>query len=296
MAVTQMQRRDIQAPERLAADLVAAGSLEIGATRPKDARAIAEILPGGTRVFVNHLPRHDLAQSLEVLVALRRAGLEPVPHLAARRIGSREELRAFLARATAEAGVAQALIIGGDLDQPVGPYADGLALVSDPLLAQAGLREVILPSYPEGHPRVPAEALAAALDSKLGAARAQGFGATILTQFCFQPARIIEHVTALRRAHPRVSVHVGMAGPTSPLALARFAQACGVGATMRAMSREGMRIVDLVTHTDPTDQLAALARHLAPLHQSNVVDVHLFSFGNVAATASWMNRAMRAGA
>ena len=40
-----------------AAALVASGSLEIGAHRPQDAREIAAVLPAGTPVYVNHLPR-----------------------------------------------------------------------------------------------------------------------------------------------------------------------------------------------------------------------------------------------
>ena len=76
-----------------AVDLVAAGSIEMGAHRPQDALAIAALLPAGTPVYVNHLPRHSLADSLASLAAVRAAGLEPVPHIAARRIRSREGRR-----------------------------------------------------------------------------------------------------------------------------------------------------------------------------------------------------------
>ena len=41
---------------RVAAELVACGSLEMGADTPEDARRIAELLPAGTPVYVNHLP------------------------------------------------------------------------------------------------------------------------------------------------------------------------------------------------------------------------------------------------
>ncbi|MFN3483329.1 hypothetical protein [Rhabdaerophilum calidifontis] len=284
-----------EAVERQAAGLAASGSLEIGALRPKDAHAIAEILPSGTPVFVNHLPRHPLAQAIPALLALREAGLEPVPHLAARRIESAAELRHFLARATAEAGVRRALVIGGDLARPLGPYADGRALLAEPALAAHGLREIVLPSYPEGHPRIPLATLEADLAAKLEGAAARGFGTTLLTQFCFQPARIIEHVALLRRRYPELGVQIGLAGPSSPAALLRFARACGVGATLLALSRDGRRAVDLVTHTDPSEQLLALARHLAPLPQSNVVGIHLFSFGAVEAAAAWLNAVMRGG-
>jgi hypothetical protein len=50
-----------------------------------------------------------------------------------------------------------------------------------------------------------------------------------------------------------------------------------------------MGAVRLFTHVDPSDQLIALARHARSGSASNVVGVHLFSFGGVAATATWMN-------
>ena len=50
-----------------------------------------------------------------------------------------------------------------------------------------------------------------------------------------------------------------------------------------------MRAVRLFTHVDPTDQLMALARTCRSGSASNVVGVHLYSFGGVARTAAWMN-------
>ncbi len=111
----------------VAAELVSSGSLEMGAHRPQDAREIAALLPAGTPVYVNHLPRHRLLDTLPTLVAVREAGLEPIPHIAARHIKDRAELQGFLARAIGEAGVRKALILGGDELQATGPYADGAA-------------------------------------------------------------------------------------------------------------------------------------------------------------------------
>ena len=84
-------------------------------------------------------------------------------------------------------------------------------------------------------------------------------------------------------------VYVGLAGPTQPRTLLRYAQRCGVSASLRALQAQGMGAVRLFTHVDPTDQLTALARHARSGSASNVVGVHLYSFGGVAATAAWMN-------
>jgi methylenetetrahydrofolate reductase (NADPH) len=270
-----------------AVDLVAAGSLEMGAHRPQDAAAIAALLPAGTPVYVNHLPRHRLADSLASIAALRAAGLEPVPHIAARRIAGRAELESFLRAAS----VRKALVLGGDEPQALGPYADGAALIRTGLLEDCGLRELGLPGYPEGHPRIAQMALEQAFGEKLALAAGHGLGAYVVTQFCFAPARILEYCASLARSAPGVPVYVGLAGPASPAALLRYARRCGVSASLRALQAQGLNAVRLVTRTDPAEQLAALARYCGA-HASgcNVVGVHVFSFGGVTAAAGWMNR------
>jgi methylenetetrahydrofolate reductase (NADPH) len=273
-----------------AAELVSGGSLEIGAHRPQDAREIATLLPSGTPVYVNHLPRHRLLDTIPTLIAVREAGLEPVPHVAARRIRDRGEFTAFLARAVGEAGVRKALILGGDEPEAAGPYADGAALIREGLLAKAGLREIGLPGYPEGHPRIASATLEQAFAEKLALAKAQGLGGYVVTQFSFAPARVIEYCASLARSAPNVPVYVGLAGPTNPMALLRFAQRCGVSASLRALRSQGMDAVRLVTHTDPADQLAALAHYCAVHAECNVVGIHLFTFGGVAAAARWINQ------
>jgi methylenetetrahydrofolate reductase (NADPH) len=273
----------------VAAELVACGSLEMGAEAPDAAQRIAELLPAGTPVYVNHLPRRPLADALPALIALAKAGLEPVPHVAVRRIALRAEAEAFLKEAVQQAGVRKLLLIGGDVPEPLGPYAEGAALLRDNLLGECGISQVGLPGYPEGHPRIASATLAAALADKLALARSQGLGAYVVTQFSFAPNRIVEYCVDLARRAPDVPVYVGLAGPSSSVTLLRYAQRCGVSASLRALQAQGMGAVRLFTHVDPADQLAALARHARTGSASNVVGVHLYSFGGAAATAAWMN-------
>lgn len=273
-----------------AADLVSCGSIEMSAHRVADARALAELLPSGTKVYVNHLPRNTLVQTLESLRALREAGLEPVPHIAARRVASKSELEEFIGRATGEAGVQKALVIGGDDPEPAGPYADSVTLIEDGILARCGLREVGISGYPEGHATIPRASLERALRAKLAAAAAQGLGVYVVTQFSFAPGRIVEFCSELARAAPKVPVFVGLAGPADIATLFRFAQRCGVSASLRGLRAQGFGVVKLVTHTDPGEQLAAIARYCLGQTSCNVVGAHFYSFGGAAKTAGWMNR------
>ena len=275
-----------------AAELVAGGSLEISAEAIADTPALAALVPISTRVYVNHSPRHGLTDSLPALAALRKAGLEPVPHIAARRVPSRAEVRAFLDRATAESGVSKVLLVGGDDAQPSGPYDSGAALLRDEVFVQSGVREIGFPGYPEGHPRIASAILKQALLEKLSLAQAQGLGTHMVTQFSFSPARVVEYCTGMARELPMLPIYVGMAGPTDPLALLRFAQRCGVSASLRALKDQGMATVRLMTHTDPGDQLTTIARYCASHSSCNVVGVHLFSFGGATRAAGWMAAAI----
>lgn len=283
--------------DRLAAcsaDLMINGSLEMNPQRAGDAATIAAQLPAGTRVYVNHLPHRGLEGSLAALTSLHEAGLEPVPHIAARRITSRQELATFLAKAVREAGVTKVLLIGGDDPQPLGPYKDGIEVLRERVLADGGVREVGLPGYPEGHPRILQTGLDHALVDKLALAGSQGLGSSIVTQFSFAPARIVEYCDELARKLPEIPVYVGMAGPTDPVTLLRFAQRCGVSSSLRAMGAQGMGAVKLFMHTDPGEQLSAVAHYCVRHANCNVVGAHLFSFGAAARSAAWMNRVITA--
>jgi len=277
-------------------ELAACGSLEMNADRAADARTIADLLPSGTKVYVNHLPRNALSETQRSLVALHAAGLEPVPHVAARRVASRADLQAFLERAVREAGVRKILLIGGDDPQPSGPYRDSLGPLSDGVIAECGIQEIGIAGYPEGHARIPRAALERAMDEKLALASAQGLSPYVLTQFSFAPMRVIEYCAELAQRWPALPVYVGVAGPTEPLRLLRFAQRCGVSASLRALRAQGFGVARLVTHTDPADQLQAVARYCATRRACNVVGLHLFSFGGVREAAGWLNRAISGGA
>jgi hypothetical protein len=61
------------------------------------------------------------------------------------------------------------------------------------------------------------------------------------------------------------------------------------------MGAQGMDAVRLFMHTDPADQISAVAHYALSHPAGNVVGVHLFSFGAAAATAAWMNRQITAG-
>ena len=270
------------------AELIANASIEITPRERADINRVADALPVNTCIYVPAPAKRPLAETLAAVAAIRRAGLDPVPHIAARRFASRAELADFVRAAVQEHGAHRVMLIAGDEPQPRGPFADAAQVLQDGLLARAGVKEVGLAGHPEGHARIPAAALDAALQLKLALAREQQLGAYVVTQFCFSTTRITAFCADLALHVPQVPVYVGMAGPTDLPALMRFAQLCGVSASLRAMRNLGAGMVGLATHTDPQEQLLALAHHSESRRSCNVVGIHLYSFGGAVRTATWL--------
>jgi methylenetetrahydrofolate reductase (NADPH) len=271
-----------------ASDLLIAGSLEISPRELHRAADVAALLPANTCVYIPSLPGLPLTRTLEAIAALRAAGLDPVPHVSARRILNDGEFRAFLKEAVAKHGVHRVLLLGGDEPKPKGPFTDSLQILESGMLADSGIREIGVAGYPEGHPRISASSLVSAFEKKRRLTREQGLGMYVVTQFSFAPQRVVEYCAGLGRTAPDVSIYAGIAGPTDPVALARYAQRCGVSVSLRALRTLGSGIARLVTNADPREQLVALARYSLLREPSNLAGVHIYSFGGAVRTAAWM--------
>ena len=248
-----------------------------------------EILPFGKQVYLPALPNHPLVSNLDIIARLHKNGFAAVPHIAAKRLCSKEELEEFLKKVVHEYGVQHVLLIGGDIDESIGPFNDAAAVLKDGVLQQAGIKEVGLAAYPEGHPRIKRETLIASLQEKLNIIKDSGMGAYIVTQFSFVPARIVELCRALNLITPNIPVYVGMAGPTDTKKLLAYAKLCGVSASLRVLTNLGFKAAKLVTNTEPNDQLSVLGRYCASRDECNVIGIHIFSFGGYLGSARWMN-------
>ena len=100
-------------PSRDLAALLSSASVEVS-SRGHQLGGVARSLRPGTDVTITFLPGDNYRHNVETASALRRAGYNPVPHIAAREMASREALDDFLARLRGEADVTRILLIAGD--------------------------------------------------------------------------------------------------------------------------------------------------------------------------------------
>ena len=259
-----------------------ARSFSIEATRPNAAEiaALADILPPGTPVYFSAVPTIEPPELIGAAALLRKSGLEPVVHIAARRLRAAADLQDLLKSLRGEADIRRLLVIGGDVDA-AGPFPDALAVIQKGRLREAGIAEIGIGAYPEGHARIPAGRLEAALDEKIAAATAHGLGVHIVSQFSFSPERVLAWLKQLRACGITRPVKVGMAGPTSMPALLRYARRCGVNASLRGLMSGAA--AGLIGNIGPDRIVEALSvagdlGDAAP---------HYFSFGGAVETARY---------
>jgi methylenetetrahydrofolate reductase (NADPH) len=259
-----------------------ASRFSLEATRPSEPEiaAVAGLVPRGTEVYLSMVPGQEMAQHAAVAALARRNGLEPVPHLPARRIESEAALRDFLTRARDTADVRRALVVAGDVERK-GPFTDALALIRDGLLQQFGINEIGVAGYPEGHPKIAADRIATALRDKLAEAEKSGLKLHVVSQFSFAPGQIVAWIKALRAQGITLPIKVGMAGPTGITALLRYAKRCGVSASLTGlMSGAALSLIGNLGPDKIIDALDA-AEGLGD------IQAHYFSFGGVIDTARY---------
>jgi methylenetetrahydrofolate reductase (NADPH) len=252
------------------------------ATRPNAAEiaALGEILPPATLVYFSAVPTIQPLELISAAALLRKAGLEPVIHIAARRIRATADLQNLIASLRGEADVRRLLVIGGDVE-PLGPFSDALAVIQKGRLREAGIAEIGIGAYPEGHPRIAAGRLEAALDEKIAAAAAHGLSVHIVSQFSFSPERILAWLRRLRACGITRPVKVGMAGPTSMPGLLRYARRCGVDASLRGLMSGAA--AGLIGNVGPD----RIIETLAAAGDLGDAAPHYFSFGGAIETARY---------
>lgn len=257
-------------------------------TRPKltDLEAIRDTAGAGTRVYVSAIPTRPSTELIEQSAMTRQCGLEPIPHIAVRNYTSRDELSSLIGRLSQEAGVKRVLIISGDRGDSAGPFTASLEIIESGILQQHGITHVSIAGHPDGHPVVADDVMHRALVAKIEAAEQSGLDADIVTQFGFDAQAITRWVMKMRDLGIEAPIRIGLAGPTNLTTLLKYAQRCGVKASIGGITKHAGLVKNLFGVSAPDSVVRVLAGENAT-GSLGTVAVHYFSFGGVAATSKW---------
>jgi methylenetetrahydrofolate reductase (NADPH) len=269
-------------------NFIAGASTEIAPHDEDLLPAVTAALPAGTTLYVAHTPKAKLNDLVRIACKIESLGFRASPHIVARRLESEQALNDAL-RTLRNGGVEQVLLIAGDIERPLGPFANTLELLERVDFGAWGFRRLGVGGHPEGHRLVTPSALWDALRKKEVLAGSTGIQAHIVTQFSFSPAAICLWDKSLQQNDISLPVHVGVAGPTSLRKLIKFAVHCGVGQSLNAVVKNinpGGFLGRLAT--TPDEMLLGILREQTTYLNSSLKRLHFYAFGGSVETARWM--------
>lgn len=263
-------------------------SLEMTGKDVEALREAAPSIPPGTRVNVTFLGNEDLQMRVTAAKAVKELGFLPVPHISARRLQSEEELKKFLQALAEVDAVKHVFAVGGDPDEPMGPYGSSLEMLESGIFADFGVEEVSIAGYPEGHPDIADDVLARELKGKFELLAQQELGAVILTQFGFDTDPVAAWLNELASLNISAPVRIGVPGPAGIKRLLGYARRFGVSSSAGIVKKYGFSLTNLMGSAGPDTFLQNLAQEVAASQYQGDVGVHFYTFGGMAKTAEWI--------
>lgn len=270
-------------------DFARAYSIEITPGTAAKVESFKPLLPAGTQVNVTFLPGTDYNDTVATARRLKDDGMLPVPHIAARSIPTKLALDTYLGRLTQEAGVTQALVIGGGVSKPLGDFDAAIQLLETGLFQKHGIGKIFIAGHPEGTPDIKQDIIREHTLRKARWAAENGVEICLLTQFCFEAEPVIAWMNWLAEIGAPLKLRIGVPGPASIKTLLRYAQECGIGPSMRVVTRQAANIAKLLTVQAPDELICALAAHRAGDQSGRLAGMHVYAFGGFAKSCAWFN-------
>lgn len=246
----------------------------------------AGFLPAGARISVTASPNKTLEDSLDLAADLTERGFRVTPHLAARMTVDLAHLERLLGRMS-EIGIETAFVVGGD-GEYTGAFYDGLSLLQG--MERIGHElQVGIPAYPEGHPKIPDEALAAALADK------QPYASWMTSQMCFDAEALLGWLGGTRRTGIDLPLVLGLPGAADRARLLKIATRIGVGRSLSFLRKNTGLISAFVRPGgyDPGELLFGLGDDMAD-ETAAMTGVHIYTFNQCDLTESWRQELLAA--
>ena len=279
-------REDLDQLRAAIAAFAGTASFEMAAKDIEGLEQARPHIPSGSAISITWMPNDTHDHRVAAAKAVRAAGYEPVPHVAARRILGADDFDELVGRLTSEAGVSQLFVIAGDVPDAIGPFSSSLELLARCRPERLGIKRIGVGGHPEGHPVVSDEVLRAELDTKLAFISDSGAEPFVITQFAFSAEPIIGWLRAFRERGNEALVRIGLAGPAGVRTLLRYARHCGVGASTRVLMTRGTSVAQLLNEAGPDEVIEDLMASAA--EDLGAVALHLFPFGGLERTARWI--------
>ena len=250
-----------------------------------------ELLPQNTRVYVAHIEGTPINEMIDTAKRLTDEGYNVMPHFPARIIESKEVLVNWIDRYKNEAGVKDALLLAGGVNQPYGEFHSSMDLLDTGEFDKAGFKNLHVAGHPEGNMDIDTDGKTKNVDSAISwkqeFSQKTDANMAITTQFCFESGPVIEWADRMASMGIDIPIHIGVAGPAKLQTMIKFSMACGVGASLRVLKRRAKDVTKLLLPFKPDQFLTELAEYKALNPNFLITNVHFFPLGGIKTNANW---------
>jgi len=273
-------------------DFISGYSIEVIPKTVAKTESFGDILPKSTRVYLAHLQDADITEMVAAAKRLNDEGFTVMPHIPARVIKNKAMLGDWLSMYQNEAGVDEALLIAGGSPKPIGDYDSSIKLIESGLFDLAGFKRLHIAGHPEGNKDIDPDGeiknVSEALSWKQEFSKRTDAEMAIATQFCFDANVVKKWMDDIKDDGIDIPIHIGIAGPAKLQTLLKFSIECGIGSSMKVLTRRAKDITKLLLPYEPTQVLKELAEYKAKDPKFNIEQVHFFPFGGVKQTSDWV--------
>ena len=273
-------------------DFISGYSIEVIPKTVAKTESFGDILPKSTRVYLAHLQDADITEMVPAAKRLNDEGFTVMPHIPARVIKNKAMLGDWLSMYQNEAGVDEALLIAGGSPKPIGDYDSSIKLIESGLFDLAGFKRLHIAGHPEGNKDIDPDGeiknVSEALSWKQEFSKRTDAEMAIATQFCFDANVVKKWMDDIKDDGIDIPIHIGIAGPAKLQTLLKFSIECGIGSSMKILTKRAKDITKLLLPYEPTQVLKELAEYKAKDPKFNIEQVHFFPFGGVKQTSDWV--------
>ncbi len=251
--------------------------------------SFSDFLDKSHDVYITYLPDENSSNVINTAKKLKAEGYEVIPHLPARSILNENELEKYVGELANVSGCSKILIIGGGGSQ-AGNISSTMDVLKSDLLSKFNYNFVGVAGHPEGSPDISNQNLDLAIKEKNNFAKNVDFKMYIATQFFFEARSLIKWEKHLSTLGNNLPIHAGIPGPASIKTLINYARSCGIGNSLRFISKQAFNLTKLATLSTPDKLLYDLANYVHTNESSNLENIHFYAFGGMKKTAEWLNQ------
>ena len=249
----------------------------------------SEFLSKDHDVYITYLPDENSNNVVDTAKKLREEGYEVIPHLPARTIVNVNELEKYLGDLANVSGCTKILIIGGGGNQ-AGNISSTMDVLKSDFLSKFNFKFVGVAGHPEGSPDISNDNLDLAIKEKNNFSKNVDFQMYIATQFFFEAKSLIDWEKHLNSLGNSLPIHAGIPGPASIKTLINYARSCGIGNSLRFISKQAFNLTKLATLSTPDKLIYDLANYINTNQSTKLENIHFYAFGGMKKTADWLNQ------